>query len=705
MSSRTRCFVGSFVCFSLVSLPLAAQSAPPPLDLAALGAALERPTVVREIPLGATLKVGHGELRVQAGAKVYLLAADGVPCGFWLEGPASFVYRVTDRFSEPVAARNLKSASSLVPTRDGDALEVSLSLEEAVFWSWGLLSVSPPAAGEALSRPFSTWATGVLGKTFSANPSRDLSLARANGGKGYVFALLKSDKGDFVLDSDPRPNARLESLAELESLPAPWGDRAGRLRERLLISQPLGRDWWDETEVPFAVPKVQSEIVNDHGAHVRVTAKSQVVSRRSALRLLSFGIGEYVIDNDGRTRPIEVRQVLVDGQPATFRFHRGDLLVSLPRALGASESVEVQSVVEGDFAQRPGGDNYFDLGMGQISPVPGDGALDYASYDLRVEVPKPFVPFASGETVEAGATETTQWLHSKLDGAFRYPVVLAGKYQSVTEEQNGYRAVVSTYAKPKEASARRLAKNFFAAKGCYENWFGVPYPFRELDVLEINDWGFGVAPAGVIYITKEAFNNATTARATAGDEEEAFLNAATSRGINERFAHEVAHGFFPHVVQLASDQDGWLSESIADYVSAVCIQRTSPNAKEGQRRFDLALREWKNGAQTLKAGASIFLADELAFEDVADGMDRQNLLYARGPLVLHAIRREFGRLKGGAEAGDPYFFTFLRALVRNFTFKPASTSVLPEILHQMTETDWQPFFEKYVYGTEMPPLD
>ena len=545
----------------------------------------------------------------------------------------------------------------------------------------------------------------MLEKLLSANPARDLSLARANSGRGYVHALLRSNKGDFALDVDPRANARIESLTELESLPAPYGDLAGRLRQRRLVTQPAGRDWWDPVEFPFSVPEVSSEIVNDHGTHVIVTSRSKVVSASAALRLLSFGIGEFVIDKDDRTRAVQVNRVLVDAQPAPFRFARGALLVALPRALAGGESVLVETVVEGELAQRPGGDNYFDLGGGQISPAPGDGARDYSSYDIRVEVPKPFVPFASGETVERSSTDQTNRLHSRLEGAFRYPVVLAGKYQSVTEESDGYRAVVSTYARPKEAAARRLAKNFFVAKSCYENWFGVPYPFRELDILEINDWGFGVAPAGVIYITKEAFNNATTARATAGDEDEAFLNAATSRGVNERFAHEVAHGFFPHIVQLASDQDGWLSESIADYVSATCIQRTSPNAKEGQRRFDLALREWKNGARTLKPGASIFLADELAFEDVADGMDRQNLLYAKGPLVLHAIRREFARLKGGAEQGDAHFFNFLRALVRNFTFKPAETRMLPAILRQMTATDWQPFFEKYVYGTEMPPLD
>ncbi len=690
---------------AVCATPLAAESAPPPLDPAALGAAIEHPSVVREIPLGASLALGHGELRVQPGAKVYLLAAEGIPCGFWIKGPAAFVYRIADRFSEPVAARNLKSVSRLVATREGGVLQVEVTLDEAVVWSWDLLSANPPAAGEQLPIPFSPWAASVLEKLLSANPAHDLSLARANAGKGYVHALLHGTKGDFALDVDPRANAQIESLTEIESLPAPYGDLAGRLRQRRLVTQPLGRAWWDSVEPPFSVTQVSSDIVNDRGAHVLVTSKSKVVSTSAGLRLMSFGIGEFVIDNDDRTRDVKVDRVLVDGQPAPFRFFRGELLVAPPRALAVGDSVLVETVVEGEFAQRPGGDNYFDLGAGQISPAPGDGALDYSAYDIRVEVPKPFVPFASGESLETGSTDTTNWLRSRLEGAFRYPVVLAGKYQSVTEELDGYRAVVSTYARPKEAAARRLAKNFFAAKGCYENWFGVPYPFHELDILEINDWGFGVAPAGVIYITKEAFNNATTARATAGDETAAFLNAATSRGINERFAHEVAHGYFPHIVQLASDQDGWLSESIAEYVSATCIQRTSPNAKEGQRRFDLALREWRNGARTLKPGASIFLVSQLAFKDTADGMDRQNLLYAKGPVVLHAIRREFARLKGGTEQGDPLFFAFLRALVRNFTYKPLGTEVLPAILRQMTDTDWQPFFEKYVYGTDMPSLD
>ena len=694
-------FVVGLVTLASVTAAVAdAQS----LDPVALGESIEHPTVVREIPLGSSLAVGYGELRPGPGSKVYLLAADGAPCGFWLRGGATFTYRVTDRFSEPVAARNFKSASRLVGNRADGVLQVAVSLEEAVVWSWDLLSVSPIADGEKLSIPFSPWAGELLGKFLGANPARDLSLARANGGRGYVHALLRTDKGDLMLDVDPRPNARNEALLAIDTLPAPYGDLAGRIRLRRLVTQPVGRNWWDPVEPAFAVTHVASDIVNDRGAHVVITSRSTVVAAKAGLRLLPFESADFVIDNDGRTQPVRVQRVTIDGQPAPFRFARGSLLVATPRPLAVKDSVVVETVVEGEFAQQPEGDNYFELGGGEISPAPGDGALDTASYEIRVEVPKPFVPFASGETVETSSTDTANRLHSKLDGAFRYPVVLAGKYQSVTEEQDSYRAVVSTYARPKEAAARRLAKNYFAAKSCYESWFGVSYPFRELDILEINSWGFGVAPAGVIFITKEAFNSATTGRAFAGDEDEEFAAAVTSHGVNERFAHEVAHGFFPHVVQLASDEDGWLSESIADYVSAVCIQRTSPNAKEGQRRFDLALREWKTGAKDLKPGASLFLANQLAFEDDADGMDRQNLLYAKGPLVLHAIRGEFARMKGGAEQGDPHFFVFLRALVRNFTFKTAETRMLPAILQQMTSSNWQPFFEKYVYGTEMPPL-
>ena len=73
-------------------------------------------------------------------------------------------------------------------------------------------------------------------------------------------------------------------------------------------------------------------------------------------------------------------------------------------------------------------------------------------------------------------------------------------------------------------------------------------------------------------------------------------------------------------------------------------------------------------------------------------------------MVLQAIREELGRLRGKPEEGDQFFFAFIRAAVRNFTAQPLPTRDLVAILGQMTKTDWQPFFDKYVYGVEVPKL-
>ena len=55
-------------------------------------------------------------------------------------------------------------------------------------------------------------------------------------------------------------------------------------------------------------------------------------------------------------------------------------------------------------------------------------------------------------------------------------------------------------------------------------------------------------------------------------------------------------------------------------------------------------------------------------------------------------------------AGDRLFLSWIRAIVRNFTRKLVESRYLVAILNQMTSTDWQPWFERYVYGSEVPEV-
>ena len=63
---------------------------------------------------------------------------------------------------------------------------------------------------------------------------------------------------------------------------------------------------------------------------------------------------------------------------------------------------------------------------------------------------------------------------------------------------------MAAYVKKKSGRMKDIANNLFALMELYQKLLG-EYPYEELKVIEINEWGFGQAPPGIIFITKEAF--------------------------------------------------------------------------------------------------------------------------------------------------------------------------------------------------------
>ncbi len=173
-------------------------------------------------------------------------------------------------------------------------------------------------------------------------------------------------------------------------------------------------------------------------------------------------------------------------------------------------------------------------------------------------------------------------------------------------------------------------------------------------------------------------------------------------GVNELLAHEVAHAYWAHLVKYDSPADQWLSESFADYTAGLCLAMASEDERQAKRQIEKSVNDWRGTASQIRAGVAIATANDLAGKDDLDAFDRYAALYARGPLVLHAIREELGRQRGSAEEGDRYFAAFMRAVVKNFAMRAASTQDLVGILEQITKQPWQPFFDRYVYGTETP---
>ncbi|HEX2163410.1 MAG TPA: M1 family aminopeptidase [Thermoanaerobaculia bacterium] len=659
--------------------------------MVAAAAAIDRPQVGGVVEVEGSIGVGRGTVTPAAGTAVKVLLAGGEPVGLLVDGPAAFRYVVEDRFSVPVARRNAKRVDGVSASEAGGKLVFEERLASAAIWSRRLAAeAGAGAGGEGAAGGLPQRTVEVLDNLLAVPPSHVLLEESGLGATGRAWALLHGERRDLVLRVDPLVDRR-ESLAALAELTRRATLFAGKRILHDLAHQPIGREWWERTAAPLQVVHEAIEVDNRQGREVTVTTRARVKAQRAGASTWRVSLATDFSDGE-RILPTRVLSVEVDGEPARYLHHVDELLVDLGRPLAAGQTAEVEVVNAGPYAIRPNEDSYWYLSTWSWYPQPAwSGEL--ATLEMTVRTPEPFVPFASGETIERTSEDGFNVVRTRLDKPMQFPVVAAGKYHLYEEERDGRTITVATYAFGKEKAAKVLAELFFASAATYEQFFGVRYPFDELDVVEINQWGWGQAPPGVMFITAEAYNpiNDTISR-------------IYSQGINGRYAHEVAHAFWGHVIKMDSPEEQWLTESFADYSAALAMKAMMPG-KRGEREFSDTLREWKSRTEQIGEGGSIYLANYLAGEDEADFRDRTWLLYNKGPLVLHALRQELGRRAGSAEQGDRQFQALLRAMQTNFSFQYGETRHLVGILEQMTGSDWQPWFERYVYGTEVPPVD
>ena len=657
-----------------------------------------------DVTLGAPLTLPEGELRIGraviktgSGDRVRPLRSGDRAVGLLVEGRPLLTYRVEDAFSIPVARRNLRASTGLVPRMDGAALKFEKALTAVAVWGVGFPSgtAAPAVAGESARLP--EWLLELLAEKTDDNPERDLLLSTTQGDSAYRWAVFHAAGDDYVLDVDTHPAIRAESFGRFERVDGESKVYGGRMSASILVNQPIGSSWWDARPLDFATVATDIDLVNPGGTDVKITTRITVQVLRDGLRILPFSLRSRFEDTDSRVRELRVTALLVEGERADYVHREGTLLVALPRTLRKDEKITFEVRTEGDFLDRPAGNSYWILRTESWYPKPLASGTEHSTFKMRIEVADPFVPFASGEIVSHEKTATGTRVTTTIGVPSERAVAIAGRYTTFDRDYKGSRVHVSTYASAKKFEAERLADIVAGVRSCLEAWLGVPFPFQDLQLVEIQDWGWGQAPPGVIFITKEAFM--TPARAQSLDDPR--YAAHYTRGVNERIAHEVAHSWFPHVAKVRRAEENWLSESFAEYSSIECLRQSMTDRKQGEYLFQRAVKNWKFDTKEIGEGGSIYLATHLSGDREEDSYAWRALLYSKGPLVIHALREELIQ-EMGEQKGDAAFLTWMRAYAKNFAYKTGETRHLVGILNQMTGRDWQPWFERYVYGTEMP---
>lgn len=671
----------------VVFLFLLAESAPAaePFRLLPLVSRYGEPTVETESSSVEGLRVSVGHLSaVLTGFATPVRAGDEV-VGFFFRGKGLLEYESVDPIEFPVMTYNLRKNSSLSAVRRGTSLGVGDTFTE-LLWIAAGVPLPPLTANNGTSLARSFQRHRVLSARVTGSPlAHRFALQRIDApASRLVYATFFGGREDFLYlyDGVERQSETLALLRRSDS----GSVEPQALRRTIVSDQPIGRDRRQPFPPRFLLTDVDFTLVASSGRDARLSVTETIAPQGSKQSVFRFDLFSTVVAPRGPgadTRFYRVRSVTDDsGRRVAWHHQNDELVVGLERPIDADGTATIRFEIEGDFLIRPEGDSYWMLGVEPWFPQPQVGGQFYTMHSV-VRVPEPFVPFAPGVTLSRRSQGGENVLESRVEQPIQFAVVLAGRYAFEEETRGGVTIRVASYAMKNRRAIKQLTNLAFGIIDFYQRFLG-PFPFAEFNILEINSYGFGQAPPGVMFITREAFNP------IGGEDLGGFsLNQLFSQGINERFAHEIAHQYWGHVVKMSSQEEEWLTESFAEYCAALFLRTVKgPSAYRG------LVRRWRSAASSATDAAPIPLAGRVSHRDPQTLFSiRTGLVYGKGALLLAELH---------GELGDQVFLTFLKSFQKSFRWKFGSTRDVAGLLQFLTKKDYTPFFEANFWGTGMP---
>lgn len=636
---------------------------------------------------GLVFTAGAGRYEFTSGTAWEVADGAGKPLGLWIRGEGRFEWSTEDAGAMKVFRENAGRVGGLDAKKDGPIVgkvEEALVLFSVASRPAGLPEFRGEAPEAAPPPPLKTFLDRWKDDALPA-PAAGLCAAAVDDRKYFLSYLIAGKDVRHEVDETREDFDTLTVVERPRGLPATADAvRVGRTVAR----NPLGRGLRTAPRVDWLLTDLSVDVRETAESRGTFTVEETIVPQRT-LSALSF-------DLDGRSfspRLLSRRETLLeqvtlgDGTRLSTCFGGGALVVFLPKPAAAGVPLTLRFRYDAPYFERYG-DNYWELPLaGAWYPQPL-ALMVQARHGMKaiVRAKKPLVPIAPGRTLRR--FEDGEWnaVEAILEAKEPFQAILAGKYTFFEETRGGVTARVATYGLAKPLSAAKLLTLFHSLREFYEPYFG-PFPFAEYTIVEVNDYGFGQAPPGLMKITREAFES----NKFTGD----LAAQVFSSGVNQRFAHEIAHAWWGGVVWNAQEADVWLVEAFAQMASGRALE-VLKNAGE----YDRLWRGWRAEAKESASRAPIPLAHALvarASPGAGDSLyaDQVLLTYAKGPILLVALRKELG---------DRMFFTMMKSFLKSFaTDRPAVvTDDLVGLLEFVTKKDWKPWFERYFYGTELP---
>jgi hypothetical protein len=671
------------VAAAVLALSPIAGRADTPTGLLATIEQFDRLTVGNAVTVGSmTVATGHLECKLSSGRAAPVLAGDAV-VGFFFEGNGEMQYLSVDAIEAPVVTFNARKGSDLKPEKTDKGVRLRDRFTRML---WVTQGQPLPALTGADAAPLSSSLAAQrekFGRLRGAPLSYDFAIQRLDA-PALPLIRVEMDGGteDLVYRRSDLGN-NWEALSVLRPSESDDPELRRYLYLTTLSDQPVGRDRRDPPTPRVVLSDVDLDLRASAGKDASMTVVETLVPIGRPLTVLRLNLDSTVYTYVGRNlakRSERLRKVTDEaGRSLTFVHGHDQALIQLAEPAAPERPVKLKFEIDGDFLVSPAGHSYWELGIWDWFPQPSLAGQLY-TFHATVTVKKPFIPFAPGKTIRRAVEGDENVVETRVDKPICFAVILAGDYTVQEEVKDGVTIRVATYALENDRAVKQLTNLAASIIQYYQEFLG-PFPLPEFNIIEINDVGWGQAPPGTMFITKEAFNPIMAAHSE---------DEIDSRGINEVFAHEIAHQYWGTAVKMPSIEEQWLTESFAEYCAALFLK-----VYKNEATYKSMVKHWRGRATFGSEKIPIPLASDayVASDARTRYFIRNGLLYNKGPALLYALHKELG---------DEAFFTFLKSYQKSFAWKFGSTKMVAGLLQYMTNKDYMPFFEKYYWGTEMP---
>ncbi|BBB31788.1 hypothetical protein TTHT_0146 [Thermotomaculum hydrothermale] len=619
-----------------------------------------------------------GDLTVTSES-IFGVKALNKKCGIIINN-GEFKLKIKNKYCIPVVKRNTKRFHISTTNSIGE-LTITKKFDNAYILTTNDLGATTPLQSDIklpeslkkfiVENPFIDPAIDFTGAKLQNN---DITVAVFETTLGYFY---------YVFDPDDTESEQLFYLRKSKYI--------DYYEMYEIAYQPYEREVYELTAPDFSVTHIDLNVVNTQKDLVTIDAKLTITAE-TTLNGLTFDLvnSYYTLNtNTGRisgSKELKVDSLKINGEDSDYIHYSHKLLVKLPQGAKKGDKIVLYTRLSGDILHRLFGDNFWQLDNYAWYPK-AKLKEEHATIHIKATVPDNFTVFASGDTVSFKKKDGYKTIETKLDYPIQRPLISAGKYFIHKKKALGRSCIVATHGTKKDKNSKRLLNYFFAASDIIERGVNKPYPFKDQYIIETNFDRYYTGPS-IIYVGSEIFNP----------------KYETIDDLNLLFINDIARAYFRFRLNLPNENEFWISEGFSQYIAAITYTQLFRKRKVAQKKFIRILRKWKRGAELVKSGDSIYLASHLCGKKSKDIYDMVHLYYDKAPLVLHALRLEMQK-KYGAQNGDRMFFVWISSILKSFSGRYVNTYDCIRLLNMITRDNWQPFFDKYIFGTETPDIN